>query len=133
MSALHLIIKTQLAGQVDEFEGEYIETRFLGKMPLAPMESYFVRRTGEVIDIPLHRKSVLYGYLRSWLAFAAILFGMISVSALVGGYKPNWILGLLTLPLGVGSGVLWYFAVFKWGQVSEDELKRRLIFHSTLR
>jgi hypothetical protein len=76
-------IGTMFFGKVDSALGESIQTKFfvLG-MPIAPLSSYYALSDhGNGVsgfEIPLHGKSVLHGFLRTWSGIAAFIVGLMA-------------------------------------------------------
>ena len=114
-------IGTMFLGQVEALGQESIVTKFfiLG-LPVVPLESYYcTRRTFRGIEgfpIPLHRKSVLFGYVRPLLVALTLLAG---VFAFVDGSLHLAILAALGAGLVLASAWL--------GRLSPTEKRRRQV------
>ena len=121
-------IGTMFLGEVEALAGQSIQTKFfIFGLPLVPLTSYFVttdRGTSvQGIEIPIHGKSVFFGYLRCGLFLSAMLWGVIA-----------WV----TKRYGDGLGILvgpalltvaWALATFVFGKMPKSERRHRLTLH----
>ena len=61
-------------GAVDAISNQEIETRFFAiGLPLFPLHSYVMSNDEKLCQIPSHFKSVIYGYIRVYMASIAFL------------------------------------------------------------
>jgi hypothetical protein len=116
----------RLCGQVDRIPGLfYTSTLFwhIDYIPLFPLRSYIVlegSEDGEAFrgkPIPLRLKSVLVGYLRGWLAAAAVFIGCVAAAATTGFYIGVENHGIIAVFAAIAAtvGVLWFlFSTRSW-------------------
>jgi hypothetical protein len=116
----------RLCGQVDRVPGLcYVSTLFwhVQYIPLFPLRGYVVREGSENgeqfqgVRIPLSLKSVLAGYLRGWLAAAAIFSGGVAAAATTSfyiGVENGGIIAVLAA-FAAMVAVLWFiFSTRTW-------------------
>ena len=61
-------------GAVDAISNQEVETRFFAiGLPLFPLQSYVMSNDEKICEIPSHFKSILYGYLRIYMAIITCL------------------------------------------------------------
>ena len=122
---------TMMLGKVDELEGHFVGTEFFAFIgPIFPVRSMYVthetfERRGNVsvhrwegIDIPLHWKSVVLGYLRVWLIILAFVSPFILMwEEPLDFERPEW---LVTL----GLFVAWILALAVPGRLSKNARAR---------
>ncbi len=116
----------RLCGQVDRVPGLcYASTLFfhVQYIPLFPLRGYVVREGSENgepfqgVRIPLSLKSVLAGYLRGWLAAAAIFTGGVAAAATTSFYVGGATGGILFILAAVAAlvALLWFlFSTRTW-------------------
>ncbi len=114
-------------GKVDELGNESVQTKFfvLG-VPLIPMSSHYVvaeqARGIEGFEIPLHGKSVAYGYVRIFAWLGALITGVFAYLE----RRDAMALGLTAAALGAVA----IYTTFFLGRLSKHELLRRLLLKS---
>lgn len=115
-------IGTEFAGKVDAVGPESIQTKFLVVGgPIVPLKSFYVlQETGRGVNgfpIPLHAKSVLFGYLRNWLFIPAFVF-------LVLGFAIRDELAWMIVP-GFVLTAAWLVCWLALGKPSASDRKKR--------
>ena len=115
-------LRSYRGGVVSEFEGEYVDTLFFGFPPLVPLKSTFHRNEGEPIEIPLHQRSLAFGYARAWVSWAAI--ASTASGAAIVSKTPA---GALLILVGLVCAGLAAYLKFRLGQTSEAEAKQRAV------
>lgn len=111
-------------GQVDEHEGERVETDFrtlLGVIPLTPISSYYRRNQDQRYPIALHTKSVA----KAVLSYHALYFTIgIFALAVLNIQDP---IGELLLFAGVVSALVCAFARFRLGKLTPAQVQGRAL------
>jgi len=113
------------AGTVEKVGSESIVTSFWWiVMPVRAGKSFYRFRTREGaearLEIPRYRRSVVLGYLRTPLWFAALV---VAAPALMA--SRHWEL----LPIGLALGAIAAFLTFFAGRLSPGERDRRQLLH----
>ncbi|MBX3220451.1 MAG: hypothetical protein KF795_08035 [Labilithrix sp.] len=118
-------IGTMFMGEVDAVGAHSVQTKFfvLG-VPLVPLSSVFFTAPGQGIEIPLHGKSVLAGYLRLGLGLATLLLGIFAF------VTPSYRRGFDDFAGAIVCGVAFIASFLVLGRVSAGEKARREILRA---
>lgn len=115
-------IGTMFMGEVDAVGSQSIQTKFfvLG-VPLLPLGSFYFTSPGRGMEIPIHGKSVVAGYLRLVLGLAAV--GLIIRLFVMSSWNrdaSDWIVAFASVALAVAS-------LFVLGNLGREEKARRTV------
>lgn len=115
-------IGTMFMGEVDAVGSQSIQTKFfvLG-VPLLPLGSFYFTSPGRGIEIPIHGKSVLAGYLRLVLGLAAV--GLVIRLFVMSSWHrdvEDWVVAIASVALAIGS-------IFFLGRLGSVEKARRTV------
>lgn len=118
-------IGTMFMGEVDSVGSQSIQTKFfvLG-VPLVPLGSFYFTSPGRGIEIPIHGKSVIAGYLRLVLGLAAV--GLIIRLFVMSSWHrdaSDWVVTFACIALAVAS-------LFVLGNLGREEKARRTVLLS---
>jgi hypothetical protein len=117
---------TQRMGKVEASGGSFVFTEFvhLFLLPIMPLRSYAVCMReegtgGELVDIPLHGRSVLAAYMRA-PSVAAIVVSALAIAYGNGALAPLCVI--------VASAAAFAYATLVLGKLGPDERARRAVY-----